>query len=252
MRLENKFALITAAGQGIGRETALAFAREGATVIATDINQSALESLVAEDSTGRIQSAFLDVTDVAAIQEFCQQYPQTNVLFNCAGWVAAGDVLQASAEDMNRSWQINVMSQFHLIQGLLPHMLKNGGASIINMASAASSVKGVVNRLAYSTTKAAVIGLTKALAADYVTQGIRVNVICPGTVESPSLHERIAAQAAQQGRSADEVMKDFVARQPMGRIAKTTEIAALAVYLASDESGFTTGAQHIIDGGWSN
>ncbi|MDO4435465.1 MAG: SDR family oxidoreductase [Cardiobacteriaceae bacterium] len=250
MRLLGKFAVITAAGQGIGRETALAFAKEGAKVIATDINQSALASLQAEHEN--IQTEVLDVTDSKAIAAFCEKYPQTNVLFNCAGWVAAGNIEQATAEDMNRSWQINVMSQFHLIQGFLPHMLKNGGASIINMASAASSVKGVPNRLAYSTSKAAVIGLTKALAADYVTQGIRANVICPGTVESPSLHERIATQAAAQGRDAESVMKDFVARQPMGRIGKTSEIATLAVYLASDESAFTTGAQHIIDGGWSN
>lgn len=252
MRLAGKVAVITAAGQGIGRATALAFAREGATVLATDINESTLASLVAEDSTGRIQSAVLDVTDAAAIKAFCEKNQQTNVLFNCAGWVAAGNVLQASAEEMNRSWQINVMSQFHLIQGFLPFMLENGGGSIINMASAASSVKGVPNRLAYSTTKAAVIGLTKALAADYVTQGIRANVICPGTVESPSLRQRIAEQAKLEGKSEEEVYAAFVARQPMGRIGQDSEIAALAVYLASDESGFTTGTCQVIDGGWSN
>lgn len=250
MRLADKVCVVTAAGQGIGRASALAYAREGAEVWATDINAAALESLRAE--APGIRTAVLDVTDAAAIGRFFNDLPKVDVLFNCAGWVAAGDVQAASAADMQRSWDINVMSMFATIQAVLPKMLAQGGGSIINMSSAASSVKGVPNRFAYSVSKAAVIGLTKSVAADYVTRGIRCNAICPGTVESPSLHERIAAQAAAQGKPVEEVYAAFVARQPMGRIGKDAEIAALAVYLASDESAFTTGTCQIIDGGWSN
>lgn len=250
MRLSEKICVITAAGQGIGRATALAYAREGATVWATDINAAALESLKAESPN--IRTALLDITDAQAIAAFCGQLPHVDVLFNCAGWVAAGDVQTASAQDMQRSWDINVMSMFHTVQQVLPKMQAQGGGSIINMSSAASSVKGVPNRFAYSVTKAAVIGLTKSVAADYVTQNIRCNAICPGTVESPSLHERIAEQAKVQNKSVDDVYAAFVARQPMGRIGKDSEIAALAVYLASDESAFTTGTCQVIDGGWSN
>lgn len=250
MRLSEKICVITAAGQGIGRATALAYAREGATVWATDINAAALESLKTESPN--IHTALLDITDAEAIAAFFAQLPRVDVLFNCAGWVAAGDVQTASAQDMQRSWDINVMSMFHTIQQVLPKMQAQGGGSIINMSSAASSVKGVPNRFAYSVTKAAVIGLTKSIAADYVTQNIRCNAICPGTVESPSLHERIAEQAKVQNKSVDEVYAAFVARQPMGRIGKDSEIAALAVYLAGDESAFTTGTCQVIDGGWSN
>ncbi|MCP2039881.1 2-keto-3-deoxy-L-fuconate dehydrogenase [Neisseria sp. HSC-16F19] len=250
MRLADKVCVVTAAGQGIGRASALAYAREGAEVWATDINEAALESLRAE--APGIRTAVLDVTDAAAIGRFFNDLPKVDVLFNCAGWVAAGDVQAASAADMQRSWDINVMSMFATIQAVLPKMLAQGGGSIINMSSAASSVKGVPNRFAYSVSKAAVIGLTKSVAADYVTRGIRCNAICPGTVESPSLHERIAEQAAAQGKSVEEVYAAFVARQPMGRIGKDAEIAALAVYLAADESAFTTGTCQIIDGGWSN
>lgn len=250
MRLSEKICVITAAGQGIGRATALAYAREGATVWATDINAAALESLKAESPN--IHTSLLDITNSEAITAFFAQLPRVDALFNCAGWVAAGDVQTASAQDMQRSWDINVMSMFHTIQQVLPKMQAQGGGSIINMSSAASSVKGVPNRFAYSVTKAAVIGLTKSVAADYVTQNIRCNAICPGTVESPSLHERIAEQAKVQNKSVDEVYAAFVARQPMGRIGKDSEIAALAVYLASDESAFTTGTCQVIDGGWSN
>lgn len=250
MRLADKICVVTAAGQGIGRASALAYAREGATVWAADINETALAHLRAEAPD--IRTTVLDVTDAAAVTAFFAALPRVDVLFNCAGWVAAGDVQAASAADMQRSWDINVMSMFAAIQAVLPKMLAQGGGSIINMSSAASSVKGVPNRFAYSVTKAAVIGLTKSVAADYVTQGVRCNAICPGTVESPSLHERIAAQAAAQGKSVEEVYAAFVARQPMGRIGKDAEIAALAVYLASDESAFTTGTCQIIDGGWSN
>lgn len=245
--LKDKVCIVTAAGQGIGRATALAFAEAGARVIATDINDKTLATL-----PDNIETAVLDVTDSAAIQPFFQQYPKIDVLFNCAGWVAAGSIAECSASDMEKSWQLNVMSMYAAIRAVLPVMLAQGAGSIINMASVASSLKGVPNRFAYSTTKAAVIGLTKSVAADYVTRGIRCNAICPGTVESPSLHERIAAQAAQAGKESSQVYGEFVSRQPMGRIGRAEEIAALALYLASDASGFVTGACQIVDGGWTN
>lgn len=250
LELNNKRCILTAAGQGIGQATALAFARAGGQVLATDINEAALTSLKALHQN--IEIEVLDVTDTNAIKAFCQRQNQVDVLFNCAGWVAAGDIMACSQADWDNSWQLNVTAMFQLIQGLLPTMLANHGASIINMSSAASSVKGVPNRFAYSVTKAAVIGLTKSIAADYVTQGIRCNAICPGTVESPSLKVRIKTQAVALGESEDKVYQDFVARQPMGRIGKAEEIAALALYLASDASAFTTGTCQVIDGGWSN
>lgn len=250
IRLDNKYCILTAAGQGIGRATALAFANAGATVVATDINQESLKTLSLEHPN--LTTQVLDVTNQTAVEQFCQAQSQVDVLFNCAGWVAAGDILDCSQSDWDNSWRINVSSMFALIQGLLPKMLEQGGGSIINMSSAASSVKGVPNRFAYSVTKAAVIGLTKSIAADYVTQGIRCNAICPGTVESPSLKERIKTQAAALGATEEKVYQDFVSRQPMGRIGKAEEIAALALYLASDASGFTTGTCQVIDGGWSN
>jgi len=254
MRLKGKTALVTAAGQGIGRASALRFAREGATVLATDINVEALEILRAEAGP-QLQTRVLDVTDAAAVQALAADYSGTqgfDVLFNCAGYVHAGSITECSERDWAFAWELNVTSMYRLIRALLPAMLENGGGSIINMSSAASSVKGVPNRFVYSTTKAAVIGLTKAIAADYVGRGIRCNAIAPGTVESPSLEQRIAAQAAEQGVPVETVRAAFVARQPMGRVGRADEIALLATYLASDESAFTTGTVQLIDGGWSN
>ncbi len=250
MRLANKTCVITAAAQGIGRATALAFAQQGATVIATDIDLAQLEQLKAECE--QIQIEVLDVTDQQKIQIFSKKYKDVDVLFNCAGWVAAGSILDCAENSWESSFKINVDSMYYMIKAFLPGMLNKGNASIINMSSAASSIKGVTNRFAYSTTKAAVLGMTKAIAADYITQGIRCNAICPGTVDSPSLHQRIAMQAEFEDRSVDQVYQQFVARQPMGRVGKAEEIAALAVYLASDESGFSTGTFNMIDGGWSN
>ena len=250
MRLAGKTCVVTAAGQGIGAASALAFANEGAKVIATDINQDALNQLATQHPS--ISTALLDVTDKAQIDAFVAATGSVDVLFNCAGWVPAGSILECSESDWQRAFDINVTSMYRLIQGFLPGMLATGKASIINMSSAASSIKGVPNRFVYSASKAAVLGLTKAIAADYITQGVRCNAICPGTVESPSLHQRIAAQALEQGKTVEEVYGQFVGRQPMGRIGKAEEIAALAVYLASDESAFTTGTINMIDGGWSN
>ena len=250
MRLAGKTCVVTAAGQGIGAASALAFANEGAKVIATDINQDALNQLATQHSN--ISTALLDVTDKAQIDAFVAATGSVDVLFNCAGWVPAGSILECSESDWQRAFDINVTSMYRLIQGFLPSMLATGKASIINMSSAASSIKGVPNRFVYSASKAAVLGLTKAIAADYITSGVRCNAICPGTVESPSLHQRIAAQALEQGKTVEEVYGQFVGRQPMERIGKAEEIAALAVYLASDESAFTTGTINMIDGGWSN
>jgi len=254
MRLLGKRALVTAAAQGIGRATALAFAREGARVLATDINDAGLASLRA-DSGDRIQTRNLDVTNGIAVANLADAYrgeQAFDVLFNCAGVVHAGSVLECDERDWEFAWQLNVTAMYRLIRALLPDMLARGGGSIINMSSVASSLKGVPNRFAYSTTKAAVIGLTKSIAADFVDTGVRCNAICPGTVESPSLQQRIAEQARAQGATPEQIHAAFVARQPMGRLGKPDEIAALAVYLASDESAFTTGTCQVIDGGWSN
>ncbi|HLZ98460.1 MAG TPA: SDR family oxidoreductase [Steroidobacteraceae bacterium] len=261
MRLTGKYALVTAAGRGIGRAAALAFAREGAQVLATDIDAPALASLAAEavapaaEGQPCLRVRTLDVTDGAAIDALCTAEQRTavfNVLFNCAGMVHAGNLLESTEDELSRAWHVNVVSMHRLCRALLPGMLAAGGGSIINMASAASSVKGVPNRCVYGTTKAAVIGLTKSIAADFVRQGIRCNAICPGTIETPSLADRIQTQARAQTVGTDEVRAAFVARQPMGRLGRPEEVAALAVYLASDESSFTTGVAHIIDGGWSN
>lgn len=254
MRMQGKRVLITAAGQGIGRASALMFAREGAQVLATDINRTTLDDTarLAAGSTHAVRTAVLDVTDASAVKALVAVNDTFDVLFNCAGYVHSGNILQCSEEDWHSAWDINVSSMFRLARAVLPGMLAQGRGAIVNMASAASSVKGVPNRFAYGATKAAVIGLTKSIAADFVAQGIRCNAICPGTVESPSLEQRIASQAQAQGVDLAQVQAAFVARQPMGRIGKADEIAALALYLASDESAFTTGAIHMIDGGWSN
>ncbi|WP_323119019.1 SDR family oxidoreductase [Burkholderia alba] len=244
-RLAGKTALVTAAAQGIGRASAECFAREGARVIATDIRIDVLRDAPFEART-------LDVRDGAAIDALARELGTIDVLFNCAGFVHAGSVLETSEADWDFAFDLNVKSMYRTIRAFLPAMLEKGRGSIINMSSAASSVKGVPNRCVYGASKAAVIGLTKAVAADFVAQGIRCNAICPGTVESPSLEARIVEQAQAQRATVDAVRAAFVARQPMGRIGKADEIAALALYLASDESGFTTGHAHVIDGGWSN
>ncbi len=244
-RLSGKTALLTAAGQGIGRATAELFIQEGATVIATDLNPGLLEGL-------NCRTEALDVTYQAAINALIKTLPGLEVLFNCAGYVHHGTVLECSNQDWAFSFDLNVRSMFWTIQAALPKMLEGGGGSIINMSSAASSVKGVPNRFVYGATKAAVIGLSKAVAADFVTQGIRCNAICPGTVESPSWRARVVSQAQSSGASEAAVRQAFVARQPMGRLGSPQEIAYLALYLASDEAAFTTGQIHVIDGGWSN
>ena len=248
-RLAGKTALVTAAGLGIGRATALAFVREGAHVIATDVNSAALESLKQECGCA---IDVLDVTNPAAIQAAHAKHGEIDVLFNGAGFVHAGTVLDCTEAEWDFAFNLNVRSQFRMIQTFLPGMLKKGKGSIINVASVAGSIKGAPNRFVYGTTKAAIIGLTKAVAADYITTGVRCNAICPGTVESPSLRDRIAAQAKASGQTIAQVEAAFVARQPMGRVGRVDEIASLAVYLASDESSFTTGTSQIIDGGWSN
>ncbi len=248
-RLAGKTAFLTAAGQGIGLAVATAFAQEGATVIATDIDEALLERL--SDQTGcKVQR--LDATDAAAITQAAAAHGPVDILFNGAGYVHAGTVLDCTEADWDFAFNLNVRSQFRTIKAFLPGMLQRGGGSIVNIASVVGSLKGAPNRFVYGCTKAAVIGLTKAVAADYVTRNVRCNAICPGTVESPSLRERIAAQAKASGQTLEQVEAAFVARQPMGRLGTTAEIAALAVYLASDESAFTTGTIQVIDGGWSN
>jgi 2-keto-3-deoxy-L-fuconate dehydrogenase len=220
------------------------FAQQGATVWATDINPEALEQL-RRDHTA-IQTQMVDATDAAAIAGLPETTGPIDVLFNCAGFVHHGTILDCEEKDWTFSFDLNVTAMYRTIRAYLPAMIEAGGASIINMSSVASSIKGAPNRFVYGTTKAAVIGLTKAVAADYVSKGIRCNAICPGTVETPSLHGRIAAQG-----DVDEARKAFIARQPMGRLGTADEIAHLATYLASDESAFTTGTTHVIDGGWS-
>ncbi len=249
-RLQGKTAFITAAGQGIGRAIVEAFVREGAAVIATDINPALLQAVA--QATG-CQTRVLDVTDAAAVRAAAAEAGPVNVLVNAAGYVHAGTVLDCTEAEWDFGFNLNVRAQFRTIQAFLPGMLSAaGGGSIINVASVAGSIKGAPNRFVYGATKAAVIGLTKSVAADFITRGVRCNAICPGTVESPSLRDRIVAQALASGQTVEQVEAAFVARQPMGRLGRTSEIAALAVYLASDESGFTTGTAQVIDGGWSN
>lgn len=248
MRLQGKKIVVTAAGQGIGRATVTAMAREGATVWATDINPELLKSYAGMPN---IHTAVLNVLKTAEVEAFAKQVGTIDVLFNCAGFVHQGDILNLSEADWDFSMDLNVKSMYRTIRAFVPGMLAQGQGSVINMASAASNIKGAPNRVIYSASKAAVIGLTRALAADYVSRGVRFNAICPGTIESPSLGERIQAVSKQSGKTVDEAREQFVARQPIGRLGKAEEIAYLAIYLASDESAFTTGTSQIIDGGWS-
>jgi 2-keto-3-deoxy-L-fuconate dehydrogenase len=241
MRLEGKVTVVTAAGQGIGKASALAMAREGAEVWATDIKS---DSLHAFDGLANIKTAVLDVLDQEAINDFFSPLPQVDVLFNCAGVVHNGTILDATDEEWTFAHDLNVRSQFWTIRAVLPKMLAAGRGSIINMASVASSIRGLPNRFIYGTTKAAVIGLTKAVAADFVRQGIRCNSISPGTVDTPSLHERINASD-----DPVEARKNFISRQAMGRLAQPEEIAPVIVFLASDESVFVTGQNYSVDGG---
>ncbi|MEO8021977.1 SDR family oxidoreductase [Polaromonas sp.] len=241
MRLQGKTALITAAGQGIGRASALAMAAEGAQVWATDVNEKLLETYA---GVPNIHVTKLDVLDKTAIQKLINSMPALDILFNCAGFVHNGTILQATDEDWNFAFNLNVRAQFWMIQAALPKMLANGGGSIINMASVCGSLKGLPNRFAYGASKAAVVGLTKSVAADFVGQGIRCNAIAPGTVDTPSLGDRINSYA-----DPVEARKNFVARQPMGRMAQAHEIAPIVVYLASNESVFATGQLFSVDGG---
>ena len=241
MRLAGKTAIITAAAQGIGRATAELFAREGARVIAADINAEALATLEG------CETHVLDLLDGAAIAAFGAQIGGVDILFNCAGFVHAGTILTTDEKDFDFSFDLNVKSAYRMIRAFLPGMIARGGGSIVNMSSVAGSVIAVQNRFVYGASKAAVIGLTKSVAQDYVGNGIRCNAICPGTVQSPSLDERLAATG-----NADKARSEFVARQPMGRIGSAKEIAELALYLGSDLSSYTTGTINVIDGGWSN
>ncbi|MBN7805536.1 SDR family oxidoreductase [Agrobacterium rosae] len=232
--------VITAAGQGIGRATAERFIELGARVIATDINEAALATLT------QAETRVLNVLDGDAVKAFATEIGHTDVLFNCAGFVHSGTILDCDEKDWDFSFDLNVKAMYRTCRTFLPAMLEKGKGAIVNMSSVASSVKGVPNRFAYTASKAAVIGLTKSIASDFVTKGIRCNAICPGTVDSPSLHDRLRATG-----NYEQALADFIARQPMGRIAKAEEIAALVTYLASDEAGFTTGQAHVIDGGWT-
>lgn len=240
-RLAGKIALITAAGQGIGRASAELFASEGARVIATDINNDLLRDLAG------CETRQLDVLDPEAINSLSRELGAINILFNCAGYVHSGTILDCGEKDWQYSLDLNVTSMYRMIRTFLPGMITTGNGSIINMSSVASSIKGAPDRFAYGMTKAAVIGLTKAVAADFVTQGIRCNAICPGTVHTPSLEQRLRAAGDYEA-----AYKNFVARQPMGRLGTAREMAELALYLASDASAFTTGTINVIDGGWSN
>ncbi len=243
MRLEGKKALVTAAGAGIGQATARAFAAEGADVVATDINGAALEVLTDEG----IATQVLDATDGVAVAAIAAELGTLDILFNCVGFVHHGTILDCDEEAFDFSTTLNIKAMYRITRAFLPAMLEAGGGSIVNMASAVSSIIAAPNRFIYGATKAAVIGMTKSIAADYVTQGIRCNAICPATVESPSLQARMRAMGDYETSRAA-----FIARQPMGRIGKPEEIASLAVYLASDESQFVTGQAISIDGGWAN
>ncbi|HEY7991592.1 MAG TPA: SDR family oxidoreductase [Stellaceae bacterium] len=240
-RLKGKKALVTAAGQGIGRATALAFAAEGAAVTATDIDDSKLADLPKNIARKR-----LDVTNSEAIATLAKELGALDVLFNCAGFVHHGTILDCADKDWDFTIDLNLKAMYRMIRAFLPTMLTHGGGSIVNMSSSVSSIKGAPNRFVYGVSKAGVIGLTKSVAIDFIRQGIRCNAICPGTVASPSLEQRIANQGG-----TDAVRKAFIDRQPMGRLGTPEEVAALAVYLAGDESAFTTGTIHVIDGGFT-
>ncbi len=243
-RLTGRTVFITSAGQGIGRSTALMMAHEGASVFATDLREDGLLSLGKEHPA--IRTAVLDVTNQQQIETVAALAGVPDVLFNCSGFVHGGTILDVVDKDWDFAFDINVRAHYRMMKVFTPGWLAKGKASVINMSSIASSLKGVPNRFLYGTTKAAVIGMTKAMAADYVTKGIRVNCICPGTVDTPSLHDRMRASGDYEAAH-----KAFIARQPMGRLAQADEIAALVLYLASDESAFTTGQAFVIDGGWS-
>ena len=247
-RLEGKTAFVTAAGQGIGRGVALAYAAEGARVFATDINEETLATLP-DEAKGDLTAFRMDVRDAEAVKAGITQ-ADPDILFNAAGFVHHGTILDASDEEWEFAFDLNVQSMFRTIRVALPGMLERGSGSIINMSSALSSIIGAPNRFVYGASKAAVLGLTKSVARDYITTGVRCNAICPGTIESPSLQDRMRALGETMG-GYEKAKEAFVARQPMGRIGTVEEVAALAVYLASDESAFTTGQSHVIDGGWS-
>ena len=240
INLEGKTALLTASGQGIGKATAEAFVKAGAYVIATDINEESLDNL----KKNVHETHKLDVTNQDAIRDLMKLIKEPNVLFNCAGIVHNGTILESTDDDWDLAFNLNSKAMYHMIKEVLPIMIKNGGGSIVNIASVASSTKGIINRFIYTASKAAVLGITKSVAADYITAGIRCNAICPGTIQSPSLEERLSNMG-----DYELAKKQFVARQPMGRFGEAQEVANLAVYLASDASAFTTGQFHIIDGG---
>jgi 2-keto-3-deoxy-L-fuconate dehydrogenase len=247
-RLAGKTAFCTASGAGIGRAVAIAFAREGAKVIATDIDLGKLKGLREE---GVAETHLLDVRHTASVDKTAKAVGPVDILFNAAGFVHHGTVLDCTDEDWDFAFDLNVRSMHRTIRAFLPGMLAEGNGSIVNIASGAGSVRGIPNRYVYGATKAAVIGLSKAVAADYIRKGVRCNAICPGTVQSPSLDDRIAGQAKALGKSTDEVRQMFVDRQPMGRLGTAEEVAHLAVYLASDESAFTTGTIMLVDGGFA-
>ena len=240
INLEGKIALLTASGQGIGKATAKAFVKAGAYVIATDINEESLDNLKKTVH----ETHKLDVTNQDAIRDLMKLIKEPNVLFNCAGIVHNGTILESTDDDWDMAFNLNSKAMYHMIKEVLPIMIKNGGGSIVNIASVASSTKGIINRFIYTASKAAVLGITKSVAADYIAAGIRCNAICPGTIQSPSLEERLSNMG-----DYELAKKQFVARQPMGRFGEAEEVANLAVYLASDASAFTTGQFHIIDGG---